>query len=180
MFPKRGLRINVTACIVADWRGCKWLKRLFKLRAGDSAALCCVLVFRHNPGPPQFRCWFPLCSIPLGWLLLLRTHNTTAFSQDAIVSRSEKPFPLYMNCIVGTRARTSGYSRAGTSPGTGYTNILCAGSFAASGSVNVKQEPNPGVLVTSMRPCCASTICLTIASPRPEPPVAREREASAR
>ena len=61
-----------------------------------------------------------------------------------------------------------------------YSHYQSAGSFTARGSVNVKQEPGPGVPVTSMRPCCASTICLTIARPRPEPPVAREREASAR
>lgn len=100
MFAKRSLRINVTAHLIFYRWGRRRLKRLFELRAGGNALLCAVLLVRHNPGSPQFRCWLPLRAIIFGWLLLLRTHNTIAFSQDAIIPRSEKPFTLYMDCIV--------------------------------------------------------------------------------
>jgi transcriptional regulator with XRE-family HTH domain len=55
-----------------------------------------------------------------------------------------------------------------------------AQAYLHNGSVKTKQEPSPTSLSTLMRPPCASTICLTIASPRPVPPVVRVREGSAR
>ena len=41
-------------------------------------------------------------------------------------------------------------------------------------------EPTPGVLSTSTRPSCASTIALTIARPSPVPPARRPRPRSVR
>jgi hypothetical protein len=40
--------------------------------------------------------------------------------------------------------------------------------------VNPNVEPNPSVLLTLIVCSCASTICLTIASPKPEPPICRD------
>src|SRR5687767_9774460 len=42
-------------------------------------------------------------------------------------------------------------------------------SVCSTGSVTRKHVPRSGVLLTSMRPSCASTIFRTIASPSPEP-----------
>ena len=49
-----------------------------------------------------------------------------------------------------------------------------------AGRITRKHDPCPGTLFTSIRPPCACTSLCTIVSPIPEPPVARERERSAR
>ena len=49
-----------------------------------------------------------------------------------------------------------------------------------TGSVKAKVVPWPSVLCTSICPRCASTRALAIAKPRPDPPEARSRAASAR
>ena len=51
---------------------------------------------------------------------------------------------------------------------------------AITGSVTAKQVLPSGELVTSMAPRCRFTICLTIASPRPVPPICRDRALSTR
>ena len=47
------------------------------------------------------------------------------------------------------------------------------------GSVNVNVVPRPGSLLTRIRPPCASTMCLVMASPRPLPPEVAARARSA-
>ncbi len=53
-------------------------------------------------------------------------------------------------------------------------------SPAASGSSTRKRAPAPGAVSTVARPPWASAIAATIASPRPAPPMSRERDGSAR
>lgn len=48
------------------------------------------------------------------------------------------------------------------------------------GNVMLNTEPSPGRLSTETVPPCASTICLTMASPRPAPPLERARDFSTR
>ena len=50
----------------------------------------------------------------------------------------------------------------------------------ASGSMTRNVAPPPGVSTTSTIPLCAATIDETMASPRPDPPVSRVRDVSAR
>ena len=51
---------------------------------------------------------------------------------------------------------------------------------AITGSVTVKDVTPSCELVTSMAPRCRFTICLTIASPSPVPPICRDRALSTR
>ena len=55
-----------------------------------------------------------------------------------------------------------------------------AASGGRAGSRRVNVEPPPSVLATSTRPPWLVAMCLTIARPRPVPPVARDRAWSAR
>lgn len=61
----------------------------------------------------------------------------------------------------------------------GRRSYSVGGAFAACGSENPTVTP-PASLDAQTRPPCASTSCLTIVRPRPEPPVARLRAGSAR
>src|SRR5258706_5288490 len=49
-----------------------------------------------------------------------------------------------------------------------------------TGSRRVKVDPEPSLLVTVTFPPCAAVTCLTIASPRPVPPVTRDLAGSTR
>src|SRR5439155_21222771 len=61
-----------------------------------------------------------------------------------------------------------------------YEEVMKAAPTHARGSVNRNVAPRPGSLLASTLPPWASTIPLTIASPRPAPPVARARDGSTR
>lgn len=52
--------------------------------------------------------------------------------------------------------------------------------YPATFSVKANVEPAPGALSAQTRPPCASTNCLTMAKPNPEPPVLRVRDLSER
>src|SRR5690606_29054358 len=55
-----------------------------------------------------------------------------------------------------------------------------AAAASAAGSRRVKVDPEPSLLQTVTSPPCATATCLTMARPRPVPPVSRERAASTR
>src|SRR5690606_4098834 len=58
----------------------------------------------------------------------------------------------------------------------------CAGMAVPpkAGRRRVKVEPEPSLLHTDTSPACEAATCLTMARPRPVPPVARERAVSTR
>ena len=54
------------------------------------------------------------------------------------------------------------------------------GVFLIEAGCRVKVDPTPSWLQTVTLPRCAAITCFTIASPRPVPPVARDRAGSTR
>lgn len=71
--------------------------------------------------------------------------------------------------------------------GTGIRRILGTGSYCSrkqqrqrGGRWMEKRLPSPGALSTLTRPPCACATCLTMARPRPVPPLARLRALSTR
>jgi len=112
---------------------------------------------------------------------VLRRNTATASPPLQQSSLCDKAIELRRDCRPWLERHLSGLpaDRIGAllSPPFSQT-ASCAPPEIGSAKPNV--DPTPNALLTQTRPPCASTSCLTIASPRPAPPVVRARDLSAR
>src|SRR6266446_4335022 len=95
--------------------------------------------------------------------------------------------PASLDCLLGHAFRSARVGQAAARPlesvGSGPGHCRPARHDRApglTGSRRVKVDPEPSLLVTVTFPPCAAVTCLTIASPRPVPPVTRDLAGSTR
>src|SRR5258708_17361727 len=95
--------------------------------------------------------------------------------------------PASLDCLVGDAFRSARVGQVAArrlkSVGSGPGHRRPARHDRApglTGSRRVKVDPEPSLLVTVTFPPCAAVTCLTIASPRPVPPVTRDLAGSTR
>jgi len=102
---------------------------------------------------------------PLGWVHPKCVAGPTGWPLKQAPSADRAPVPR-----AAARPQRSG-ARARCGPGP----VQGAGVRPAqAGRITVNRVPSPSALSTQSRPRCRFTICLTMASPRPVPPISRD------